>query len=167
MPINKSQSTTRILLSDYFDEETSKLWRNADESTRAAVKAAVGEFIVEKINSHLDRGESPVEGGGYKKYLAKRPGQKRQLISKLLEDGDLRSQITFLEEQRGSGLRVGVFSDAPELERLKASGHNKGDSITGIQRQFIPFEGQSFKERAINSKISSIIRDALGGSDDS
>jgi len=166
MPITKQQSTKRILLSDFFDtEEIASEWRKADSGTKEAIKAAVGEFIVNQINRHLDRGETPVEGGNYKRTLAKKPGQRGlPRISRLLESGDMRSQITF-NEGKGTALDVGIFTTAPKEDRLKASGHNRGDSATGIQREFIPDGSEAFKP-SINKGIRSIIRDALQGSED-
>ena len=160
LPINKRQSTKTVRLSDYFDEETSSAWRNADNATRDAVKAAVGDFLVEQINKHLDRGESPVENGAYKRTLAKKKGQRGlPRISRLLEDGDMRGHITH-QAEKGTDLRVGIFSNAPKLERWKSSGHNLGDSVTGVQRQFIPPEGIDFT-KTIEDRILGVIRGAL------
>jgi hypothetical protein len=167
LPISKRQSTKKIRLSDYFDEDTSSKWRKADESLKDAVKSAVGEYIVSQINSHLDRAESPVEGGAYERTLAKKKGQRGlPRLSRLLESGDMRSQITYLED-KGTQMRVGIFSSAAKLDRLKASGHNLGDSVTGTQRQFIPFEDGAFK-KSIEEGIARTIRQALeSGEEDS
>ena len=127
---------------------------------------AAGETIVKEIHKSLDKGVSPVEGGSYKRKLA--DGRR---ISRLLDQGNMRAYITY--DQTAMGVKVGIFKTAPRIERLKASGHNQGDSITRIQREFIPKKGDFFKEKIIKKatrkaqEIFNATRTALDAKDGS
>lgn len=115
-------------------------------------KEIVGEIIVEEINNFLDNSKSPVKGGQYK------PLKKDGTASLLFDSGDMRSQIKFKPHRQG--VRVGIFSDAPKLERLKSSGHNLGDSRSGVKREFIPDDNNDgvFKKTII-AKANKALRD--------
>lgn len=108
---------------------------NEEEKSRA--KKLAGEIIVEGINDILDQSESPVEGGAFKSI------KKDGSISTLFMEGDLRSQITF-QELESDQVVVGIFEDAPEVERLKAYNHNVGDTLP--KRQFIAPPNRRFKK---------------------
>lgn len=117
-------------------------------------KEVAGEVLVQEIHKSLDKGQTPVDGGAYKRKLA--DGKR---VSRLLDEGDMRAHIT--HTQSASGVKVGVFKSAPKIERLKASGHNLGDAAHGVQREFIPNKGKYFKEsilkkmnRAVSSELS-------------
>lgn len=43
-----------------------------------------------------------------------------------------------------NGIEVGVFPEEEQLTRYKASGHNLGDSASGVKRRFIPDDSQRF-----------------------
>jgi len=65
----------------------------------------------------------------------------------------MRSQITF-EEHDTDHIEVGIFENAPEVERLKAYNHNVGDTLP--KRQFIPAPNKKFKT-SIRKKANSAI----------
>lgn len=119
-------------------------------------KKVAGDFLIKEIHKHLDKGTTPVKDGSYKKYL--KGGKK---ISKLLDEGDMRSHIK--RKVRKSGVEVGIFRTAPKIERLKASGHNFGDAAHGVQREFIPMKGKFFTETIIkkmNRAVKEVFRTA-------
>jgi len=118
------------------------------EAKKTKAKRLVGELLVEEINNYLDSSKSPVSKAPFKKKKAD------GTTSRLFEDGDLRSQITFLEHDKG--VKVGIFENAPEVEKLKSYNHNVGDTLP--QRQFIPMPDQEFKKQ-IKSKIRQTIEE--------
>lgn len=123
--------------------------KGLNEAEKAEAKILAGEILVEQINLHLDKSESPVSGGSYKRKLA--DGKSN---SRLFEDGDMRSQITF-EELDSDHIMVGIFENAPEVERLKSYNHNVGDTLP--RRQFIPAPNRKFKE-SIMKKVNNAIQ---------
>jgi uncharacterized membrane protein YheB (UPF0754 family) len=156
LAINKSQSTKILSLKEKYQEINQTLKQKGKDpltdQEKRQIADQVGDTVVEEIQKHLDRAETPVEGGEYKRTLA--DGRR---LSRLLDEGDMRSQIT--HQPSASGVAVGIFKDAPEIDRLKASGHNKGDSATGVQRQFIPSPSEEFNDK-IKRKINSTINKA-------
>lgn len=106
------------------------------QASKEVAKTEAGEIIVDEINEFLDRSSSPVKGGKFKRF--KETGG----LSELFEDGDMRSQITF-ESGAGDSIEVGIFDDAPTVERLKAFNHNTGDTVP--ERRFIASPNQKFK----------------------
>ncbi len=147
MPITRNQSVKRLNLRNEFPE-----FSDATPEQKREILPLVGEFLVEQINKFLDSSNSPVSGGSFKKKKA--DGKS----SKLLEEGDMRSQITFAEFR--DGIDVGIFPDAPEVDKLKSHNHNLG--VTLPQRQFIPEKEQKFK-RQINAGIRKIIERIVDG----
>jgi len=126
-----------------------------NESQRIEAVEAAGEAYLDGIQEYLDVGKSPVSGGKYKSTLA--DGD----IAQLFETGSMRDHIEYRPHMTGgkiTGLQIGVFDNAPKIDRLKASGHNKGDSASGVQRQFIPFPSGKFK-RSIESEAKSAVRE--------
>lgn len=101
-------------------------------------KQAAGSAIVDGIQKSLDSSESPVIGGGFKKKL------KEGGDSTLFEFGDMRGVITFAELQDIDAIDVGIFDDAPTVEKLKAFNHNTGDTLP--QRRFVAAPNQRFKD---------------------
>ena len=140
MAITKKESVKRINLREFQD------YSDATVTEKKKIKTEVGLFVVDQINDFLDRSTSPVSGGQFKKK------RKDKKPSKLFEDGDMRSQITFAEFK--DGVDVGIFSNAPLVEKLKAFNHNVGDTLP--RRQFVPDKKQKFK-RKINTGIKKII----------
>jgi len=125
---------------------------NPEEKRRAKTEA--GNIIVEGINQILDRHDSPVERGQFKRN--KKDGQP----SSLFEFGDMRAQITF-EELDSDHIDVGIFSDAPEVERFKAFNHNTGDTLP--KREFIASPNKRFKKEImdrVDEAIDAIREDA-------
>ena len=126
---------------------------NSKQSKLDAVKAA-GEVYIDAIESHLDEGSTPVSGGKYDPTLA--DGSMCQLF----DTGEMRSKIKSKPYRNKNdeivGVEVGIFPSAPKIDRLKASGHNKGDSLNGKFRQFIPSPNKKFKEE-INKGAQSTV----------
>jgi len=121
------------------------------ENKREDIKREVGFIIIDRINEHLNRSESPVKNGLYKKQLA--DGDK----SRLLDTGDMRSEIEF--KTNAQGVEVGVF-DSGETD--KAYAHNTGFdghpflSGKGLERQFIPAPGVDFKDE-IEREVKDVV----------
>ena len=114
------------------------------ESERLEAVEAAGEAYLDGIEESLDAGRSPVKGGKYKKRL------QDGGLAQLFETGSMRDHITFQPHRTNgqiTGIKLGVFDTAPQIDRLKASGHNKGDSASKTQRQFIPFPKGEFKSK--------------------
>lgn len=114
-------------------------------------KKVAGEIIVEETNKFLDKGKSPVSKGAYKKMMA-----DGKTVSDLLESGDMRAHISF--EEHPKGVKTGIFDSAPELDRLKASGHNKGDSANHTKREFVPTPSKKYK-KTIMDKVNGAIKE--------
>lgn len=143
MAISKKESTKRVNLN----------LKGLSEARKTRAKIEAGTIIVEEINSFLDSSESPVKGS--KAFEPKADGSSSQLF----EDGDMRSQITFSEEE-SDAIMVGIFGDAPEKERLKGYNHNVGDSLP--RRRFIAAPNQVFKKSImdkVNRSIETIKRE--------
>lgn len=119
------------------------------ESLKDRAKRVAGEIIVDGINDNLDAHRSPVKGGAFQKKKAD------GTLSSLFQDGDLRSQITFSEQDTDS-IAVGIFEDAPTKEKLKSFNHNTGDTLP--QRRFIPSANQKFK-KPIMDKVNAAIKE--------
>lgn len=132
-------------------------FNGAKGDLKEAIKKEVGEYVVKEINSFLDSARSPVDGGEYKREKNKTGKKGRPGLSRLFEDGDLRSSITF-EEYR-DGVEIGVF-DGGEVP--KAYGHNTGFkghpylSGKGYIREFIPKKDQEFDSK-IRDGIKQIV----------
>ena len=127
------------------------------DDLKEEAKEAVGELIVDRIQEYLDRGNSPVAKQGRFKRLSKDYANKFKggdTTPDLLLDGDLRDSITY--EIHSEGVKVGVFNDEPEIDRLKASGHNKGNSSNKTKRQFIPLPEGKFK-RPIMTDVKNLL----------
>ena len=122
-----------------------------EEKVRA--KSLAGQILVDEINDYLDRSESPVSGGKFKKELTYKKGD-----STLFEFGDMRSQITYeTGEDVENYVEVGIFENAPEVERLKSFNHNTGDTLP--QRRFIASPNQRFEEdimTQVNNAVESV-----------
>ena len=118
------------------------------EAEKARAKRAAGEAIVEGINSVLDTSSSPVMGGQFKSLKADKTR------SRLFEDGDMRAHISFEEMMESDHIEVGIFENAPEIERLKSYNHNKGDTLP--KREFIPAPNKKFKTSIMKKANSAI-----------
>jgi len=150
VPITKDQSTKKINLN----------LSGLTEDQKQLAKERAGEIIIDYIQESLDQGKSPVKGFGRFKRLSAQyandfKGGDRN--PDLFLDGDMREQIEF--KTTSTGIEVGIFDSAPKIDRLKASGHNRGDSASKVQRRFIPSPNQKFDDsvmREINSEINDI-----------
>ena len=124
------------------------------QAEKERAKRSAGDIIVREINETLDRHESPVSGGRFKEK--KQDGS----LSSLFEFGTMRSQITF-EELESDHIDVGIFSNAPTVEKLKSYNHNTGDTVP--KRQFIAPPNRRFNEDImdkVNEEISEIKEDS-------
>lgn len=124
--------------------------RSLSSTDKLRAKQTAGSIIVNEIQSSLDRSQSPVKNGRYKSKLASGGS------SILFEDGDLRGHITYAELVDADAIEVGVFNNAPSLERTKAFAHNTGfrghphlDSQDN-KREFIPSPNKRFDESIMN-----------------
>ena len=115
-----------------------------NQSEKREAKESAGAILVEGINSILDTHSSPVENGRFKSTKA--DGK----LSSLFKDGDMRSQITF-EELETDHVEVGIFGNAPTVEKLKAYNHNVGDTLP--VREFIAKPNKRFK-KSIMDKVN-------------
>jgi len=150
MAISKSESTKKVKLN----------LKGLNSEEKELAKITAGQILVESINEFLDRSESPVQGGKFKEK--KIDGTSSQLF----EFGDMRSQITF-EELESDHIEVGIFSDAPEVERLKSFNHNTGDTLP--KRQFIAAPNKRFKKEImdeIDRSLDEIREDAKARKED-
>lgn len=148
LPINKKESTFIVDLN-----EINSNWKKVRGRKRQETIDKIGEFLLEKINQKLDQSNSPVKGGKFKKKKA--DGSSSQLF----EEGDLRINIDYRPHRRG--VKVGVFDDSEEVERLKSFNHNTGDTLP--KREFIPNASDSeagFKGD-INRGVSKLINEAV------
>ena len=124
---------------------------NVPEAKREDIKREVGFIIIDRINEHLNRSESPVKNGKFKSRLA--DGDR----SRLLDTGDMRAEIEF--QTNATGVEVGVFD---KNETGKAYAHNTGFaghpvlSGRGLERQFIPAPGSDFVS-SIEDEIKDVV----------
>ena len=118
---------------------------NQEEKSRA--KTTAGQILVDSINEFLDKSDTPVSGGKFKKK--KEDGTNSQLF----EFGDMRASISF-EEADTDHVEVGIFDSAPEVEKLKSFNHNKGDTLP--KREFIAAPNKRFKEEIMKKVDASI-----------
>ena len=132
------------------------------ESQRLEAVEAAGEAYLDGIEEHLDAGKSPVSGGKYRSKL------KDGGISQLFETGSMRDSIRYEPHQTGgqiTGLKIGIFEDASEVDKVKSLGHNTGfkghpneRKLKKYQREFIPGAKKNFK-RAIQAEANSAVDD--------
>lgn len=125
----------------------------ASEEEKLIIKSRVSTFLVEQIQTFLDGSNSPVSGGKFK--TSKANGDPSQLF----ERGTMRSFIDARDASVNT-IDVGIFQDAPQVERLKSFNHNVGDTVP--ERRFIPEKDQNFK-RQITTGIQSIINEVVNG----
>ena len=124
---------------------------------RDEAKRVAGRIILDGIQERLDEGVSPVKNEGPFKLLSEKYADDfkgSDLVPDLFLYGGLRENITF--KPHPDGIVVGVFKSAPKIDRLKASGHNLGDSANKTKRQFIPFDDGDFDDEIMND-----VEDAL------
>ena len=106
-------------------------------------KEEIGRLIVEGIQDHLDRSESPVFNG---KYQERKIDGERSI---LLDEYDMRPAIES-KNRKGDYIEVGVYKKA---EVKKAFGHNSGfkghpneAKMKKHRREFIPASNKRFKD---------------------
>lgn len=130
---------------------------------RAQIYNEVKNEVLQRMQSFLDRGSSPVAGVRFKRLSddyadAKKSGDK---TPDLELTGAMRNSISI--EEIGGKLRVTV-SDS---QQGKADGHCNFSGASKLpKRRFIPNEkdGETFKKSIINT-ISSIVSEKLDGDD--
>lgn len=110
---------------------------------KSKAKEEVGNYLLKKIDSYLNKAKSPVTGGKFKslkKDYAKTKGKLGgRKVPDLFLEGDMRSQISFTPFR--DGIDIGVFD---QDEAQKADNHNKNSAKskkTSVPlRQFIPYD---------------------------
>lgn len=127
-------------------------------SKRKEVTKQIGDWIVDNIVTYLDKSNTPVKDGQFKKSLSKEyskaTGKKK---------ADLHLEGTML-----SSLVVDSFRDKVTIkiteptQKKKAYNHNVGDTLP--VRKFLPDDAQdeTFKKPILDG-ISRIIKDASEG----
>jgi len=111
-------------------------------------KQIAGSIIVEGIQRSLDSSISPVFGNQLQE-LANDGGP-----SSLFEKGDMRAFITFAELKNIDAVDVGIFNNAPKVEKLKSFNHNVGDTLP--QRRFIAAPNQRFDTEIMKPAIDAV-----------
>lgn len=103
----------------------------------------IADYVKTEILQYVGQGTSPVSGGRWKKALSPAYRKIKEKISgvgfaNLEEYGDL---LDALEAKVVDGkIQVGIWR---ANQVAKAYNHNAGDTLP--QRQFIPYEGDTFK----------------------
>lgn len=133
--------------------------KGLSQDRKARAKEIAGEILVEEINSFLDGSKTPVSKGKFKK------NKKDGSASDLFEFGDLRVQIESRPNETDH-VSVGLFEDAPQLQKDKALGHNSGfkghpneKKLKKYKREFIPAPNKVFKKnimKRVNDGIDAI-----------
>lgn len=124
-------------------------------SKRKEVVEQVGLAILDKMQSYLESGESPVSGGSYKKQLSKEYAKK---VGKKISDLDLTGSMLGNLGFDAFKNKI-VFKITDPEQKLKAFNHNVGDTLP--QRQFLPNDDndETFK-KGIITVVNRIIKDA-------
>lgn len=122
------------------------------QEARTRAKNIAGEIIIDGIEDALDESSSPVQGGLFKKKLAKGG------LSKLLDKGDMRFAIES-KNKKGDSIEIGVFKKS---QTVKAYAHNTGfkghkflDNSKN-KREFIPGKSQLFDKEIMNEVAEAI-----------
>ncbi len=139
MAISKTESVKKVKLN----------LKGLTPEGKERAKRIAGEILVDGINQALDSASSPVEGGSYESDKAD------GTPSELFEDGFMRNEIKS-RPANGDAVEVGIFQDAPLIERLKGYNHNVGETLP--QRRFIAAPNQVFKESIMN-RVDDAIQD--------
>lgn len=134
--------------------------------TKADTKKAleeIADYVKTEILRHVGDGVSPVQGGKFKRGLS--PAYKK-LKESMSSAGFANLELTgaMLDALEANitddgKIEVGIF-DSDQVE--KARNHNEGDTLP--QRQFIPNEGEKFKQPIMRG-IKDIAESYLDGSD--
>jgi hypothetical protein len=133
--------------------------RKLSAETKESIRQEVGQFLVEQINLHLAKTQSPVDGGTFKALSPKYKKEKQSdgLAGRpdLEFSGQMKDQIDFRSTSKG--IEIGVFGSAA----ARADGHNNFSGQSQIPtRQFLPKEGETFKS-SIDREINKIINDKI------
>lgn len=141
-------------------------FQGAKGALKEEIKKEVGELLIKEVNSDLDASRSPVKDGSFKKNKKRTKGKKGSGgPSRLFESGDMRASITF--EEFRDGIEFGIFE---QEQANKADNHNKNSAASKKtlvpRREFIPKEGQTFREPILN-RIKKLVSEAVkDGSED-
>ena len=130
--------------------------KGLSQQNKQRAKEAVGELLVDEIESFLDESKSPVKNGKFKRTL------KDGRPSNLLDEGRMRSELDF-EVPETDHVDVGIFETSPQVEKDKALGHNSGfkghpnqSKMKKFKREFIPAPNKTFKQ-PIKRKIKDVV----------
>lgn len=115
-------------------------------ANREIAKEEAATVIIDEINKYLERSESPIDGGEFKKK--KIDGEN----SILFDTGEMRNAIEWKSTR--NGIKVGIFDSD---EAAKAHGHHKDTRGILPPRQFIPEPDQAFK-KDINAKVVEVLK---------
>lgn len=154
--------TTKTNLSNQRTSSDIDLFSDNDvpRAARAAVRDAVGEYLVEQIQLAVAAAESPVEGHGkferlspeYAELKRKEVGHANQNLE---ASGHMLDQLGF--RATSEGVEVGIFGDAAP----QADGHNNFSGRSKIPtRRFLPAEGEAFVS-TIQNGVEQIIADVI------
>lgn len=153
MPIKKNKISYTLDLEDQFDEAGIK------PSQRKALSELVGVTLLSEIVSYLDKGNTPVSKGQYKRSLSKEYREKKRAQGKrgyadMQLTESMLNNLTINPTKKGVEIKL-----TDSLEKKKAYNHNVGDTLP--RRQWLPNDeaGESFK-RTIISKVKEVISDA-------
>lgn len=118
------------------------------KAKRDEVAQDIADAVLDYILEQVDKGESPVKGGAWKKtlskeYKAKKTAEGGKPYSDMLLEGDMLSALR-AETRRGGKIWVGI--DDP-TEAAKADGHNNHSGDSQLPpREFIPKKDQVWKK---------------------
>jgi len=135
-----------------------------DRAKRDEVAQDIADAVLDYIFESVDKGQSPIKGGAWKKalskeYKAKKVAEGGKSYSDMLLEGDMLGALT-AEVKRGGKVWIGI--DDPG-EAAKADGHNNHSGDSQLPpREFIPKEGQVWKKPLLDD-IKFLIDEAKDG----
>ena len=133
------------------------------------VRDEVGQYLVEKVLSDVDKSKSSVSGKAFKPLSSNYKNYKKTVSSSVRPNmelnGDMLDALKFKVNR--SEIEFGIFDKA---QAQKSDNHNKFSAASKTtkvpQRQFIPKKGQIFRSE-IENEIKEIIKETAVYSDDS
>lgn len=120
-------------------------------------KKEIADLIKEEILNRTAGGNSPVQGGDWKRSLSKEYKKRKQAqggasFSDMRLEGDMLSKLEVIS--KGENLRLRIKGSK---EAAKADGHNNHSGGSSLpRRDFIPDEGETFK-RPILTRMKEIL----------
>lgn len=122
-------------------------------------KDAIANYVKEQVLSYVGQGESPVEGGNWKKKLSPEYAKKKKLeSSSVFANMELTGAMLDALDVVSKGKKLSLQITGKE-QVAKADGHNNFSGKSALpERDFIPKKGATFKQEIIDG-IRSIIED--------